>query len=322
MKALTSFYEEKYSVVIPDAYDMFQNNICSVFQFPLTQFNELIIFYHDADDDKIVVGNEIDYEEMRKQIANNEVKEIKLEVIEGSKLYVSRDMAIIKQNAQPASKQEEKKQEEIGISNQQNLLSVEPQLPQSSHEQVNIQQLFIDDNQANIQPTHNQQYSSERIFNYTCSLCRIYPIKDIIYVCRQCNLFICIQCEDIYGLGHPHSFLKMRSMEMLLENINNVYSSYNKPNIPKQDKGKENSNISDSMNKISNKIINFFNGDDEEAKQKVEVAKQKYDPAYIVRIARLQYDLNNISDYEILSALQATKNNLKEAVILIASKNK
>lgn len=335
MKALLSFYEEKYSLVIPDTYETFRRNICSVFQFPLTQFNELIIFYHDSDNDKIIVGNELDFEEMKKQIKNNEVKEIQLEVIEGSKLFVNRDMSKIKEDSVPIINKEEKRKEEMNISKQKDASLIDKLpyniLTNSQQKLVDINEPFIN-NDANSQPkaiiSNQQNIPSEMIknkinqsdvgksFNYVCSLCNIFPIKELFYVCKKCNLFICDKCEDIYGFDHPHPLLKIRSINMLFEKENNVYS--NNDQLP--NKNNEDNSIFNSIKQVPDMIKNFLIGDEDEEDKQRERMIDKNQNARIIKSARLQFGLTQFSDEEILNALRKTKGNLNEAIILLVSK--
>lgn len=324
MSTLLKFYDQQCQIKIPNKYNEFKTTLCSVLQFP--NFNELIIYYIDSDGDKIIVGNEMDFEELKKQIARKEVEEIEVMVSEGSKLKIP---IIAKEDQVKESKssinqievkdQNKPEENEFEIKEQPKLQSQqlnqktdqikgEPmkkgnEIPSNPH---NPSSFTTNNPMKQNEPNQillNNMLQKEIVFDVECMMCHENPIKKVLYYCEQCSTYLCPNCETKHGPTHRHPLLKIRKPANIPISISQSKIN-NKP--MNQDK-KENDQISfiDSIKQIPNTIKNFFH---DETK----------DPKYLLRVARANYDLKEITDDKILMALKKAKNNIDEAVILLA----
>lgn len=334
MSTLLKFYNEQCSINIPDKYEEFKSTLCTKVQFP--NFNELVIFYIDSDGDKIIVGNEMDFNELKRQIIKKEVQEIEAEIMEGNKLQIPN---IVKEEVNPNSRQpliiEHKKQEEKEedkLNSNEFIIKEHPKVQsQQQNEQTdqkikelaplmikaNEIQLTQQDNRSNDNNTttkntnqkikQNDNMMMEKqiiVFNVECSICHEKPIKIVLYLCEQCNMYLCPNCETIHGPSHRHPFLKIRKPE----NVPKIGIKKNKiedNNLLQNKDNEQQSSFIEKIKQIPNAIKNLFH---DETK----------DPQYLIKVARAHYDLKEISDYELLRALKTSKGNIDEAIILLA----
>lgn len=85
MNVNLKFYDETKTLSLPIKFDDFLNLLGSLFGIPKENLSELLIFYHDIEGDKIIIGLEQDYIELCKQVNKKEVKEIGIEIKEPDK---------------------------------------------------------------------------------------------------------------------------------------------------------------------------------------------------------------------------------------------
>ena len=148
-------------------------------------------------------------------------------------------------------------------------------------------------------------------FPYQCNICLRGPMYHAIYVCRECNLFICHNCELKEGPKHMHPFLKVQNHTQFAFLLGGNVSDFEK-----------------IVNGVGNKIegavdsmLGFFGAKNNNNNQSNKSSYVNKGPQWVslVQLARSYYDLRNFTDQQIEDALVKSNKNIDQAVILLVS---
>ena len=147
-------------------------------------------------------------------------------------------------------------------------------------------------------------------FPYQCNICLKGPMYHAIYVCRECNLFICQNCELKEGPRHIHPLLKVQNttqFEFLLGgNVSQFEKIVN--------------GVGDKIEGAFDSMLGFFGGkNNNNQNNKSPYVKNGPQWVSLVQLARSCYDLRNFSDQQIEDALLKSNKNIDQAVILLVS---
>ena len=174
----------------------------------------------------------------------------------------------------------------------------------------NIHQPHFSQNQNQQSPYQNQENNSvlKNMTSYPCfcAECALEPIYNVIYFCEICKYFLCQKCELKEGPYHRHPFCKAQNLVQ-----------YNSLNIEGANEGfgnriqnAYNSFFGVNNNNINNNNINNNNNLNKNNEQNAKKSKW----ANLVKTARINYDLGNVTDEQIEQALIKKNGNIDEAV--------
>ena len=202
-----------------------------------------------------------------------------------------------------------------------------------------------------IMPVNNDK------LNIFCNVCKHNKIIDVVYYCKDCNLFFCETCEIDLGRIHQHCYYKIknkRQYDEMIKNPDNVNIVNQKGNFI-QNLNRSNANkgaiIQNSVKEIISEgskilgnlktsITNFFNPNEiDDSNNPNEINNpyeiNKYNPKVdnevnannenkyklLVAQAKSKYNLTDITDDEIEKALIQHKGNIDDAVAMLLLKN-
>ena len=282
-------------------------------------------FNEDLSDDNIINENNIDDNIINESNIdeNNEKrkKEIKNENIQNQ---INRNENIAKNNINNNNK----------IKNNNNIKNnqiINNQINNVKNTQIknnNINNNQINSNQKNNMPL--QQNSSSIIFNAVCGFCRRYPINQVIYYCKECNVIFCSSCENQIGTFHEHAYFKVQNPKQLylldigkasaidkfMDNFDNAIGTAVDSVVgffsPKNANNNNNMNNYNNYSNMSN-INNINPGNNQQVMQ----SQRQFS---LIEQARSRYELSNVSDKQIEEALKKSGNNIDEAIIFLFSK--
>ena len=232
----------------------------------------------------------------------------------------------------------------------------------SENKNININK--NENNINNIKINNNNQINKKIIMpsnnaklNIFCNVCKHNKIIDVVYYCKDCNLFFCETCEIDLGRIHQHCYYKIknkRQYDEMIKNPDNVNIVNQKGNFI-QNLNRSNANkgaiIQNSVKEIISEgskilgnlktsITNFFNPNEIDdsnnpneinnpyeinnynAKVDNEVnANNENKYKSLVAQAKSKYNLTDITDDEIEKALIQHKGNIDDAVAMLLLKN-
>jgi len=215
----------------------------------------------------------------------------------------------------------------------------------------NINNNIISNNQINFQASNIK-------FNLKCDVCMKEKLFDIVYYCKDCDIFFCDACEVEIGKVHKHCYYKIRNKNQYYEiksktdsiqkKIGNVNQALNNSLI---NNGQiiENSvkgifsEGSKFLGNIGNSIKNFFGSNENDNNKNNNNPNELNNPYEIkndmgrinnggtipndnqlkilVAQAKANYNLNDISDIDIERALVQHRGNIDEAVSMLLLNN-
>ena len=148
-------------------------------------------------------------------------------------------------------------------------------------------------------------------FPYQCNLCLRGPMYNAIYVCRECNLFICQNCELREGPRHMHPLLKVQNHSqfafLLGGNISDLEKIVN--------------GVGNTIEGAVDSMMGFFGAKNNNNNKNNKSSYNNKGPQWVslVQLARSYYDLRNFTDQQIEDALLKSNKNIDQAVILLVS---
>ena len=206
-------------------------------------------------------------------------------------------------------------------------------------------------NKKIIMPSNNDK------LNIFCNVCKHNKMIDVVYYCKDCNLFFCETCEIDLGRIHQHCYYKIKSKRQydeMIKNPDNVNIVNQKGNFI-QNLNRSNANkgaiIQNSVKEIISEgskilgnlktsITNFFNPNEiDDSNNPNEINNpyeiNNYNPKVdnevnannenkyklLVAQAKSKYNLTDITDDEIEKALIQHKGNIDDAVAMLLLKN-
>ena len=232
----------------------------------------------------------------------------------------------------------------------------------SENKNININK--NENNINNININNNNQINNKIIMpsnnaklNIFCNVCKHNKIIDVVYYCKDCNLFFCETCEIDLGRIHQHCYYKIknkRQYDEMIKNPDNVNIVNQKGNFI-QNLNRSNANkgaiIQNSVKEIISEgskilgnlktsITNFFNPNEiDDSNNPNEINNpyeiNNYNPKVdnevnannenkyklLVAQAKSKYNLTDITDDEIEKALIQHKGNIDDAVAMLLLKN-
>ena len=149
-------------------------------------------------------------------------------------------------------------------------------------------------------------------FPYYCQLCKIAPIYQALYYCKECKLTICPKCELSEGQKHIHPFYKIQTTQqfdfLMIENSTGIEKLLD--------------GVSNKLEGAYNSMLGFFgtnNNNNNNRNVKNDPVNQRPQRISLIQLARNYYDLRNFTDQQIETALLKANKNIDEAVIILVS---
>ena len=149
-------------------------------------------------------------------------------------------------------------------------------------------------------------------FPYYCQLCKIAPIYQALYYCKECKLTICPKCELSEGQKHIHPFYKIQTTQqfdfLMIENSTGIEKLLD--------------GVSNKLEGAYNSMLGFFgtnNNNNNNRNVKNDPVNQRPQRISLIQLARNYYDLRNFTDQQIEIALLKANKNIDEAVIILVS---
>ena len=180
---------------------------------------------------------------------------------------------------------------------------------------------------------------NELIYNYQCWNCCISPIICKMYYCDKCNIYLCEECGKKLTPHHSHNFTLINSKLQLKEikekeNKNDEMLAKEISKIETKNKNNENKNENKNENNEKNKdkddnqkcCDNSYNDCNNECykNNKLEIVQNiasniVYKLKYGSKIKELRniYNLDGISDNQLIEALKNANGNIEQAIILL-----
>ena len=224
----------------------------------------------------------------------------------------------------------------------------------------NYQKIIIKNNDKNEiinNEAHNEiKVSSSLVkFNMKCNICKQTKGLDIVYYCKDCQIFFCDTCEADLGKIHKHCYYKIRNNKQYTEINNKIQQSGIRFDNFNKDLNKSiinNGNFIENSVKgiisegskifgnIGNSIKNFFNSNDNDNNQNNNPNELNNPYAMgnnnlnqnqnnyrnipndnqlkiLVAQAKSKYNLSEISDIDIERALVQHNGNIDDAVSML-----
>ena len=221
----------------------------------------------------------------------------------------------------------------------------------------NSQKIIINNNNKN-EIINNEVYNEIKVssslvkFNMKCNICKQTKGLDIVYYCKDCQIFFCDTCEVDIGKIHKHCYYKIRNNKQYTEISNKFQQSGNKFDNFNKDLNKSiinNGNFIENSVKgiisegskifgnIGNSIKNLFNSNDNDNNQNnPNELNNPYDMGnnvqnqnnyrnipndnqlkILVAQAKWKYNLSEISDIDIERALVQHNGNIDDAASML-----
>ena len=208
---------------------------------------------------------------------------------------------------------------------------------------------------VNRESENNNEQINDLIFEYKCTLCSTYPIICVMYYCPECSLYLCEACHK-NNENHIHPLLKIESKKELIKIKEEENEVLEKKKHMKKSKGFFNL-FNNPNNQFNNNNPNNFNNNNindnnqnqplfmpfplpnldfiikpfgELKKKKKIFIKNKNDKIIsffhqmnimkLIRKARRIYNLEGISDNQIIEALNKANGNIDEAILQLLPK--
>lgn len=257
------FLDTKINIKINNDFVTFIKDICKIIKISEEDINSVNVFYLDADEDKINISNEGDYEIFFAQVKDNTVKGIELEIKENTNLNVDECLAnffnYIEQNEKNIKKKNEdeyKNNNEIKNEIKINKINFEDEENENNIIQINEGKENINGEFKIIENYFNDKNKFE-IFECYCSSCNESPIYEVLYFCPECDICLCSNCNE-NTKNHQHIILRIDSNEELKKTIDDYFGNDDEDINMNDNNNNKNDKIKDKISKISNFFPNVL----------------------------------------------------------------
>ena len=277
IKVALIFNSKKTEITIDSEYSTFITDVCSIIKISEEEVDSINLHYFDADQDKINILNEGDYEIFYSQVKDNVVKQLYLEINENSKLDLTQCITNFEKYLE--TKGEKQDNDEINQKNDENktqLNRFENEEDEENKNTIYIQEEKIDkdednnnknqinfiDNYFKVNDKENTDiFQGKEVFKTHCKKCKEFPIIEVLYFCEECDMYLCAKCAKKME-DHEHEILEIKSNDQLDDAVKDSFeviykeSSYNIVQSDENDDG--NNNSQQSGFGISNYIPKFI----------------------------------------------------------------
>lgn len=335
-------YEELIDLQVNSDYNYFIKNICTILNVSPEQLNSFSLSYNDEDGDSILLSTEDDYTIFFQQVKENLVNTVRVEINENKNIdpIACFGSALnYKEQIMQANNQIKNNNNNINnINNSNNVININLNnniLNSNDNIENEYDKFDLDlDNNQNInnlifnkEPENNDANINDLIFEYKCNLCPTYPIICVMYYCPDCELYLCESCHKIIE-NHYHPLLKIESKKQLqkIKEKENEEIERKRQSQNNKDNFNQFNNNENQLNYFQNSIIDFISKPFKSLKKKkMKLIRKKNDEIRgflnqmkkmkLIKKARKQYNLDGISDYQIIEALDKTNGNIDEAIL-------
>ena len=276
------FFDTKTELKINSDFVTFISNICKIIKISEEDINSVIMYYFDADEDKINLSNKGDYEIFYAQVKDNTVKGIVLEIRENSNLNPDECLAnffnYIEQNEKQQNKNNNKKNDYKNNNN--NIIINEEQINKIYLDEEKNEDKIIQINENNGNNNNEiifkeNYFNNNEIFEAYCSSCDDFPILNVLHFCPECDIYLCSKCNK-NAYNHPHVIYSITSKEELINIINNYNGNDNvELNMENNNNNKKKKNKFKLLDWLPDFIINRTKGKISSINKKEKEIKKK-----------------------------------------------
>ena len=263
-------------ITFPKEYEVFVNNIISLFHIPEDKKPLLIITYKNIYGDSIKILSKEDYSDFLLKLSENEIQNIIFisiqETIKNKIKSYNED--IYDKDDDDSEKENElnKKDDDSFLrkghifEKKQNTLkseiygggglAINKILNENIENDENnkIDNIFNNDIVKSVLPPLEN-------FPSYCNICQKFPIVRVMYFCIDCQLYLCEDCEKNLGYNHRHCYYKIRNKEQYQEMLKmETKKKEINNNINKKTRIDKLRDKKESFNGIFNSIIGFMSG--------------------------------------------------------------
>ena len=281
IKIALIFNSKKTDIYISSEYSNFITGICSIIKISQEEIDSINLHYFDADQDKINISNEGDYEIFYSQVKDKVVKELYLEIKDNSKLDLTQCLSDFEKYLE--TKGEKQDEDEIDQKYNENKIKLnrfENEEDEENKNTIYIQEEKIDTDEDNTNKNqinfidnyfkgndkeNNDIFQGKEVFKTHCKKCNEFPIVNVLYYCQECDKYYCSKCAKKME-DHEHEILEIKSNDELDDAVKDSFeviykeSSYNivlNNGNDENDNGNNNNNQQSGFG-ISNFIPKFI----------------------------------------------------------------
>ena len=346
VKGFVKFYDDEKEVIFPLNYDEFRIKLGQMLGLTEDLLKCVNISFVDEEKDNIEIKSQSDYQQFlslskklngKGQINIQIAQESNIDIKECSKSILS---FVEKSNEElPVDNIDNGNNSSNQVINDNNIINNNNNVNQMSNiknsnqnnnnNQINnsINNNQNNNNQSNYIPS---QQNPQISFSAVCKYCQRYPLSQVLYYCKVCDIIFCSFCEKQVGLVHEHPYYKVQNRKQLsclnlggrMPNMDKIMNDVGKAMEDayssvagflgiRTNRNANNNNVN-NVNNVNN--INNVNNVNNVNNQRVMQPPRQYT---LVEQARMRYDLSKVSDKDIEEALKKSGNNIDDAVLFL-----
>lgn len=320
MLAILNFFNQTSLFEIPRDYNNFKKEIYRIIDLEDKYHNDIQISFQDIDEDKVIISNNADFIEFTNQIKKNKDNNLFINIIEGSNLH-----QLIYPNQETEIKQstiDDNNEKDLNFSFEDLLHIDNNKVNNGEEKETQFDKNNDNDFKDNIKDDSVEAIKEQTdiVFNTTCDICRVNPIRDGTFICEQCDMNICFYCQEQFSSSHCHPLKKINYSDknndikcntnrgIIDKNINDMIV------IENENKKEEMKNNTNNKSYIS--LLNPINYMPNALKSILNIKTNE--ASFLIYKARKDYDLKYISDKDLLDAINKANGDIDEALIILS----
>ena len=334
-KGKIKYYEDEIEVLFPTDFNIFKTKLSEMLGLTEDFLVNVKLCYKDEKNKKFEIKNLEDYKLFIKNLKERKdlvILEIEIkDESENDKKKLSESIFSFKSNnnlINNPSINNNINKELVNIDNNSSINYMNSNNNYQNNNRININNNLNNNiNKNNFDNIRNNNLENNNISNnnnsnnnnrvesiicpFPCSYCNKCPIYNIIYYCPKCNNVFCDNCELIKGPEHSDIYYKIQNK-----------SQYKYLYLEEKLKFKNfKNNVENKIQNVVDNFVNFIKNEPNQNNNNINNPQENKNYT-LVKMARSSYDLKNISDKQILDALQKTNGNIDNAVILLTMNDK
>ena len=263
-------------ITFPKEYEVFINNIISLFHIPEDKKPLLIITYKNIYGDSIKILSREDYSDFLLKLSENEIQNIIFISIQET---IKNKIKSYNEDIYDKDDDDSEKENELNNKDDDSFLrkghifekkqnSLKTEIYGGGGLVINkiLNENIENDENNKIDNIFNNDIVKSVLppltnFPSYCNICQKFPIVKVMYFCIDCQLYLCEDCEKNLGYNHRHCYYKIRNKEQYQEMLKmETKKKEINNNINKKTRIDKLRDKKESVNGIFNSIIGFMSG--------------------------------------------------------------
>ena len=263
-------------ITFPKEYEVFINNIISLFHIPEDKKPLLIITYKNIYGDSIKILSREDYSDFLLKLSENEIQNIIFISIQET---IKNKIKSYNEDIYDKDDDDSEKENELNNKDDDSFLrkghifekkqnSLKSEIYGGGGLVINkiLNENIENDENNKIDNIFNNDIVKSVLppltnFPSYCNICQKFPIVKVMYFCIDCQLYLCEDCEKNLGYNHRHCYYKIRNKEQYQEMLKmETKKKEINNNINKKTRIDKLRDKKESVNGIFNSIIGFMSG--------------------------------------------------------------